>query len=51
MKSYPHLIYEERCQIILPEIDEDNSNDYGSECNLQVSRTFKTEGKTYPFKE
>lgn len=30
---------------------EDTSSDYGTEWNLQISRTFKTEEKTYPFKE
>ncbi|QQG37281.1 MAG: alginate export family protein [Micavibrio aeruginosavorus] len=30
---------------------EDTSSDYGSEWNLQASRTFKTEDSTYPFKE
>ncbi len=30
---------------------EETSADYGTEWNLQVSRTFKTEKTTYPFKE
>lgn len=30
---------------------EDNSRDYGTEWNLQASRTFKLEDKTNPFKE
>lgn len=30
---------------------EETSADYGTEWNLQISRTFKTEKTTYPFKE
>lgn len=30
---------------------EDTGADYGTEWNLQLSRTFKTEKETYPFKE